>query len=58
MSSEPGTPILLHPDDDVAVLGIDTPAGSALTVRGVRVVTASDIPSGHKVALQIGRAHV
>lgn len=45
-------PILLHPDDDVAVVGVDTPAGTALTVRGVTVRVASDVPSGHKVALR------
>ena len=45
-------PILLHPDDDVAVVGVDTPAGTALTARGITVRTASDVPSGHKVALR------
>lgn len=45
-------PILLHPDDDVAVVGVDTPAGTELTARGITVRTASEIPSGHKVALR------
>jgi altronate hydrolase len=48
----PAAPILLNPADDVAVLGVDTPAGTTLTVAGVTVTTAADIPSGHKVALR------
>ncbi len=45
-------PIHLHPSDDVAVVGTDTPAGTPLTVDAIRVVTTSDVPSGHKVALR------
>lgn len=45
-------PIRIHPDDDVAVVGQDTPAGTALTVGSTRLVTTADIPSGHKVALR------
>ena len=45
-------PIHLHPSDDVAVVGRDTPAGTPLTVDATTVVTTSDIPSGHKVALR------
>lgn len=52
MSSSPGAPILLHPGDDVAVLGTDTPAGTAVMAAGVTVVTRTAIPSGHKVALR------
>ena len=45
-------PILLNPTDDVAVVGVDTGAGTRLTIAGITVTTASDIPSGHKVALR------
>ncbi len=48
----PVAPILLHPSDDVAVLGVDTPGGTPLSVAGHAVTTASAIPSGHKVALR------
>lgn len=44
-------PILLHPADDVAVVGVDTPEGTTLSVNGVTVRTTREIPSGHKVAL-------
>ncbi len=45
-------PILLHPDDDVAVVVQDVAPGTVLTVSG-RAVNATDaIPSGHKVALR------
>ena len=45
-------PILLHPTDDVAVVGVDTPAGTELAIAGITVRTATDVPSGHKVALR------
>jgi altronate hydrolase len=46
------TPILLHPADDVAVVGADTPGGTALAIHGGTLVTTTAIPSGHKVALR------
>jgi altronate hydrolase len=45
-------PILLEPSDDVAIVGSDTPTESELWVGDVRVVTSSDVPAGHKVALR------
>jgi altronate hydrolase len=47
-----GTPITLHPADDVAVVGQDTPAGTVLNAPEVTVSATTDIPSGHKVALR------
>jgi altronate hydrolase len=44
--------IRLHPDDDVALVGRDTPRGTRLAVGPGSVVTTADIPSGHKVALR------
>jgi altronate hydrolase len=49
------TPILLHPTDDVAVVGADLPAGAELRVAGLTLVTTGPIPSGHKVALRVMR---
>ena len=45
-------PIVLHPADDVAVVGQDTPAGTRLSAGNVTVSTTIAIPSGHKVALR------
>jgi altronate hydrolase len=45
-------PIHLQPSDDVATVSADTPADSELWVGDVRVVTSSDVPAGHKVALR------
>jgi altronate hydrolase len=42
----------IHPDDDVAVVLADAPAGALVAVTdGTRVVATTDIPRGHKVAL-------
>ena len=43
---------MLHPADDVAVVGQDTPAGTRLSAGNVTVSTTIAIPSGHKVALR------
>lgn len=45
-------PIRLHPTDDVAVVGADAPAGSELQVGDRTIITTTDIPAGHKVALR------
>jgi len=45
-------PIMLHPADDVAVVARDIPAGTFLPAGHVTVVTTTEIPSGHKVALR------
>ena len=45
-------PILLHADDDVAVVGLDTEAGTVLTLGGRELRTVDAIGSGHKVALR------
>jgi altronate hydrolase len=55
VSREPAdapAPIVLHPLDDVAVVGWDVPAGVELRVPGGTVRTSAPIPSGHKVALR------
>ena len=44
-------PILLHPDDDVAVVGQDVAPGTVLTVSGRAVKAIDAVPSGHKIAL-------
>jgi altronate hydrolase len=44
--------IHIQPSDDVAVVVADTPAGIRLLVEGADVVTSSEIPAGHKVALR------
>ena len=46
------TLIILHPSDDVAVVGSDAAAGTRLSGPGVSVVAEQAIPSGHKVALR------
>ena len=45
-------PIRLHPADDVAIVGRDTPEGTTLAIDGRAVVTVDAVPSGHKVALR------
>ena len=45
-------PILLHADDDVAVVGLDTAAGTVLTIGDRELRTIDAITSGHKVALR------
>jgi altronate hydrolase len=45
------SPIVLHHDDDVAVLGSDATPGTVLIVDGRELITTAAIPSGHKVAL-------
>ena len=52
LTSNESRPILLHPDDDVAVMGVETAAGTPLTVGEASVITAADVPAGHKVALR------
>src|SRR5688572_18080065 len=52
MTSNESRPILLHPDDDVVVMGADTPNGTPVTVDGTSVITGADVPAGHKVALR------
>jgi altronate hydrolase len=44
--------ILLHPHDNVAVARVSLPARHEVEVSGTRVLTASSIPAGHKVALR------
>ncbi len=44
--------IHLHPSDNVAIARVPIPEGSELRVDGRTIVTADDIPAGHKVALQ------
>jgi altronate hydrolase len=44
--------ILLHPDDDVAVVRRDTPAGTVVQAGAHAVTARRDVPSGHKVALR------
>ncbi len=51
-SDRVGRPIVLHPADDVAVVGLDTPAGTELRAAGRTVRTTAAIPTGHKVALR------
>jgi arabinonate dehydratase len=46
------TLILLHPSDDVAIVGTDVASGTPLSGSGVTVVASGAIPSGHKVALR------
>lgn len=46
------TPILLHVEDDVAVVTADIASGTKLTVSGTTVTTTEPIPAGHKVALR------
>jgi len=48
--------VLLHPDDDVAVLTRASAAGDAIEHRGTRLVLTADVPMGHKVALRGRRA--
>lgn len=43
--------ILLHSSDNVAVARIALPAGHAVEVNGLSVVTNAPIPAGHKVAI-------
>jgi altronate hydrolase len=43
---------LVHPSDDVAVALAPIPAGAELSVGGISVRAASDIPRGHKIALR------
>ena len=43
--------IRLHPRDNVAVALEDVAKGEALTVEGLPVTAAQDIPRGHKIAL-------
>ena len=42
--------LLLAPDDDVAVVTGDLPAGTLLEHAGARIVVARTVPRGHKVA--------
>ena len=46
------SPILLHTDDDVAVVGLDTAAETVLTIAGRELRTVDAIGAGHKVALR------
>ena len=43
--------IRIHPTDQVAVAIAPIPAGAILTVEGLTITTAVEIPAGHKVAL-------
>lgn len=42
--------ILLHPDDNVLVLGAPVRVGDALTIDGRSVIAATNVEVGHKVA--------
>ncbi|MBO9558301.1 MAG: UxaA family hydrolase [Caulobacter sp.] len=42
--------ILLHPDDNVLVLGAPVHAGQALIIDGQTVTTEADVGVGHKLA--------
>jgi altronate hydrolase len=44
--------ILLHPNDNVGVARLSLPAGHEIEVNGSSLITASAIPSGHKVAIR------
>jgi hypothetical protein len=52
LSERSASLILLHPGDDVAVVGVDTPEGARLTIAGSDLVATAAIPPGHKVALR------
>jgi len=52
MSTEPAPLILLSDADNVAVARHEIPAGTALSISGVSIVSQAVIPSGHKVALR------
>ncbi len=43
--------ILLHPDDNVAIARLTLPAGQAIIINSLRLITNAVIPAGHKVAL-------
>lgn len=49
---QPIASILLHAEDDVAVVTGDVPADTELTVAGARIVATEQVPAGHKVALR------
>ncbi|MFR1015799.1 MULTISPECIES: UxaA family hydrolase [Veillonella] len=42
----------IHGSDNVAVAVVPLAKGTELTVQGITVITAADIPMGHKIALQ------
>lgn len=42
--------ILLHPDDNVLVLGASVTRGERLAIDGAPVVAPMDLPAGHKLA--------
>ena len=44
--------IKINPSDNVVVAVDPLKKGDRLTVDGVEIVVAEDIPAGHKVALQ------
>jgi len=48
--------ILLHPDDDVAVLKKDLSSGAQVETGSGRITLAADIPAGHKLALRPRKA--
>jgi altronate dehydratase large subunit len=42
----------MHPDDNVALVTVDLPAGSAVRVDGLTITLVTAVPFGHKVALR------
>lgn len=49
---QPTATILLHADDDVAVVTTDVAAGAVLAVSDGTIIASEGIPAGHKVALR------